>query len=72
MPSPDSPEAGPGAGDPGEGDPGESDAGAGVADGPACAAFGSRNVAVGTGRGVGPGVTVGGDDTGGAVSSSSE
>ena len=30
--SPDSPEAGLGAGDPGEGDPGESDAGAGVAD----------------------------------------
>ena len=70
MPSPDSPEAGLGAGDPGESDPGEDDAGAGVADGPACAAFGS-NVTVGTGRGVGTGVIVGGDVIGGSVYSSS-
>jgi hypothetical protein len=71
VPPPESPEGGPGEGEPGEGDAGE---GAGAA--PACAAFGldvgARNVAVGTGTGVGPGVIVGGDVTGGSVNSSSE
>ena len=87
APPPESPEGDPGEGDPGEGEPGEGDAGegagagaapaagAGVVDGPATAAFGlevgATNLTVGTGVGVGRGVTVGGDDTGDSVYSSS-